>query len=202
VEKGRVSYWTVFSAILLSLTSFYFNLLKLFTQMTFSIVRPITSLFLFILLLVSFSLQAQSELPDVTIKTMDGKPVKLEEAIKKGKITVLNFWATWCNPCKKELDTIKDLYEDWQDEYDVEFIAVSIDDVGTLRKVKPMVAQRGWEYTIYTDEQGDLKRALNFQTIPQTFLLDQNRKIVYSHNGYVAGDEYELEEQIAKLAKK
>lgn len=149
----------------------------------------------------TLSLTAQSTLPDVTVKTLDGQNIKIDDAVKKGKITVLNFWATWCNPCKKELDTMKDMYAEWSEKYDVEFIAVSIDNSGTLRKVKPMVGQKGWEYTIYTDEKGDLMRALNFQTIPQTFLLDKNKNIVYSHNGYVAGDEYELEDRIIKTHK-
>lgn len=149
----------------------------------------------------AFAVQGQSSLPDVTIKTLDGQNIKIDDAVKKGKITVLNFWATWCNPCKKELDTMKDMYAEWSEKYDVEFIAISIDNSGSLRKVKPMVGQKGWKYTIYTDEKGDLMRALNFQTIPQTFLLDRNKKTVYSHNGYVAGDEYELEDQIIKTFK-
>jgi cytochrome c biogenesis protein CcmG/thiol:disulfide interchange protein DsbE len=156
----------------------------------------------FAMLSFSGTLMAQSGLPDVTIKTLDGKSVKLDQAVKKGKITVLNFWATWCNPCKKELDTIKELYPEWQEKYDVEFIAISIDNAGNLRKVKPMVAQKGWKYTVYTDEQGDLMRSLNFQTIPQTFLLDRDKKIIYSHNGYVAGDEEDLEAAIKKAAGK
>lgn len=143
-----------------------------------------------------------AQLPDVTVKTLEGESVKLDAIVKKGKITVLNFWATWCNPCKKELDVIKDMYEEWKELYDVEFIAISIDNAGTLKKVKPMVAQKQWEYSVYTDEQGDLMRAMNFQTIPQTFLFDANRNIVYSHNGYNAGDEYELEDQIKKVAGK
>jgi cytochrome c biogenesis protein CcmG, thiol:disulfide interchange protein DsbE len=147
-------------------------------------------------------LASQNSLPEVTIKTLEGQSVKLDDVVKKGKITVLNFWATWCNPCKKELDVIKELYVEWQKEYDVEFIAISIDDTRQVRRVKPLVAQKGWKYSIYTDEKGDLMRALNFQTIPQTFLLDKNRNIVYSHNGYVSGDEEELEDQIKKLAGK
>lgn len=160
--------------------------------------------YIFFLLLstVSIVLSAQTTLPDVNIKTLDGQSVKLDDIVKKDKITVLNFWATWCVPCKKELDTIKDLYPDWQEDYDVEFIAISIDNTGSMRKVKPMVTQRGWEYTIYTDEQGDLMRALNFQTVPQTFLLDQNKNIVYSHSGYISGDELDLEDEIKKLAGK
>jgi cytochrome c biogenesis protein CcmG, thiol:disulfide interchange protein DsbE len=156
-----------------------------------------------IVFLISVTLAfSQNTLPDATIKTLDGQSVKLNDVVMKGKITVINFWATWCNPCKKELDTMKDMYSEWQDKYDVEFIAISIDDTRQVRRVKPLVAQKGWKYTIYTDEKQDLLRALNFQTIPQTFLLDKNKNIVYSHNGYVAGDEYELEDQIKKVAGK
>lgn len=158
--------------------------------------------FLSVFFLLSAGAIAQNKLPDATIKTLDGQSVKLDEVVKKDKITVLNFWATWCNPCKKELDIIKDLYPEWKEKYDVEFIAISIDDTRQVRRVKPLVAQKGWKYSIYTDEKGDLMRSLNFQTIPQTFLLDKNKNIIYSHNGYIAGDEFELEEQIKKAAGK
>ncbi len=154
------------------------------------------------IMIISTVASAQGTLPDVNLKTLDGKTVKLNDIVSEGKITVLNFWATWCNPCKKELDTIKDFYPEWRDEYNVEFIAVSIDNAGTIRKVKPMVGQRGWEYSVYTDEKGDMMRELNFQTIPQTFLLDQKKNIVYTHNGYVAGDEYDLEDEIKAVFEK
>lgn len=159
--------------------------------------------FLFSLLLIfALSFPAFSQLPDVSLKTLEGKTVKLEDIVSKGKITVLNFWATWCNPCKKELDTIKDLYADWQSAYDVEFIAISIDDTRSMRKVKPMVGEKKWKYSIYLDEKQDMLKAFNFQTIPQTFVLDKNKKVVYSHNGYVSGDEIELEDQLRKLSAK
>ncbi len=147
------------------------------------------------------ALGAQSALPNVTVKTLSGQSIRLDDAVSKGKITVISFWATWCSPCKKELDAMKSLYDTWKEDYNVEIIAISTDDTRSLRKVKPMVGERGWKYTILTDEKQDLLKALNFQTIPQTFLLDKNKKIVYSHNGYVSGDEYELEEQIKKHAR-
>lgn len=159
--------------------------------------------FLFSLILIfALSSTAFSQLPDVSLKTLEGKTVKLEDVVSKEKITVLNFWATWCNPCKKELDTIKDLYASWQTEYDVEFIAISIDDTRSMRKVKPMVGEKKWKYSIYLDEKQDMLKAFNFQTIPRTFVLDKNKKVVYSHNGYIAGDEIELEEQLRKLSAK
>jgi cytochrome c biogenesis protein CcmG, thiol:disulfide interchange protein DsbE len=145
---------------------------------------------------------AQKSLPSVEVKTLDGKSVNIQEFGKKGKITVVSFWATWCAPCKKELDAIADSYEEWQKNYDVEVIAVTIDDARAVAKVKPMVAQKGWKYTILSDVNQDLQRALNFPSVPQSYLLDQKGNIVYSHSGYVAGDEDELEEKIKALVKK
>ena len=121
---------------------------------------------------------------------------------ENGKITVISFWATWCAPCKKELDAIADVYEDWQAEYDVELVAVSIDTRRAAATIPAMVSSKGWEYTILKGKPTDLQNAFNFQTIPQTFLVDQEGNIVYHHNGYVPGDEYELEEKIKELAEK
>lgn len=153
--------------------------------------------------LAAFTLSAQNKtLPDVAVKNLDGETVSIKDFATNGKITVISFWATWCHPCKRELDAIADLYEDWQADYDMELVAVTIDDARSLRKVKPMVATKGWEYTILSDVNEDLKRAMNFQTVPMTYLVDQNGNIVYEHNSYTPGDEYELEDKIKKLTEK
>jgi peroxiredoxin len=159
--------------------------------------------FLTFILSISFaaSINAQKTLPSVDIKTLDGKSINIQEFGKKGKITVLSFWATWCAPCKKELDAISDVYEDWKKNYDVEIVAITIDDARALAKVKPMVEQKGWKFTILSDVNQDLQRALNVPSVPQSFLLDAKGNIVYSHSGYVAGDEDELEEKIKELKK-
>ena len=143
-----------------------------------------------------------SKMPNVNLKTLDGKTINIQEFANNGKITVISFWATWCSPCKKELDAISELYGEWVEAYGVELVAVTIDNARQLAKVKPMVAQKGWEFTVLSDSKQELQRALNFQTIPQTFLLDKEGNIVYKHSGYSPGDEYELEDHIAELAEK
>ena len=142
------------------------------------------------------------DLPDVEIKDIDGKPVKIGEFGKKGKITVINFWATWCGPCKLELNNIAELYKDWQKDYDVQIVAVSVDDSRNAAKVKSYVNGRNWPYTVLLDDNQALMRAINFQAPPYTLLLDKTGNIVSSHNGYKEGDEYILEDQIKALAKK
>ena len=89
----------------------------------------------------------------------------------------------------------------FQEDYDLELLAITIDNARALPKVRPMVQTKGWEYTVLSDVNEDLKRALNFQTVPMTFLLDQSGNIVYTHSGYNPGDEYELEEEIKKLTE-
>ena len=143
----------------------------------------------------------QQNLPDVSIKDLAGKTVNIQDFAKNGKITVISFWATWCSPCKKELDAIADMYEDWQEDYDVELLAITIDNARALSKVPAMVETKGWDYIILSDAKQELQRALNFQSVPQTFLLNEKGEIVYSHSGYVAGDEYELEDKIKALKK-
>ncbi len=148
-----------------------------------------------------FSL-AQKAIPAVDVKTLDGQTVNMQETIKDNKLVVLSFWATWCKPCQLELDAMMDLYEDWQEQYNVEIIAITIDTQRALPKVVPMVETKGWSYTILSDANQQLKNALNFQTIPQTFLVDAKGNVLYEHSGYVPGDEYELEKKIKEAAGK
>ena len=76
---------------------------------------------------------------------------------------VINFWATWCKPCKKELNNIAEVYDEWQDETGVKIIAISIDDTRSMSKVAPYVNSVSWEYEVYLDPNGDLKEPWEFQ---------------------------------------
>ncbi len=159
-------------------------------------------LVVFALIMFPGGVFAQTNLPSNQIKSLDGKNVTLQDYVKPGAVTVVSFWATWCAPCKKELDAIKYLYDDWEKLYGVNLIAISTDDSKSAAKIKPMVEQKGWKYTILSDPNQELQKAFNFQAVPQTFLIDQSGRIVWTHSGYVAGDEYELEDQIKLLVKK
>jgi len=143
---------------------------------------------------------AQNALPDVTITDINGNKVNIAKYGTNGKITIINFWATWCSPCKKELTNILELYPEWQENYNTELLAISIDDQRNIAKVKSYVAGQQWDYEILLDANQDLKRALNFQTIPHTIVFDQNGKVAYKHTGYMEGDEFDLEDKIKELS--
>ena len=162
--------------------------------------KKLTFLGILSFIMMSFVV-SENVFPTVNLKSLDGKTVSTDDFIKDGKVTVISFWATWCSPCKRELDAIADIYPDWVDEYDVEVIAITIDNSRQLTKVPGIVSSKKWDYTVLSDSKQKLQRALNFETIPQTFVLDKEGNIVYSHNGYNPGDEDELEDVIAKYAK-
>ena len=105
---------------------------------------------------------------------MKGKTVNISELGLDGPI-VISFWATWCSPCKKELNTINEVYQDWQDETGVTLVAVSIDDSKTKNNVPIYVNGKGWEYVVLMDPNGDLKRAMGVNNVPHTFFGKQRR---------------------------
>lgn len=144
---------------------------------------------------------AQKTLPSANIKTLEGQSINAQELGKSGKITVISFWATWCSPCKKELDAIKDYYEEWQEKYGVELVAISVDDARSAAKVPAMVKEKEWTYRILLDPARELQTAANIQAVPHTFVLDQSGNIVFEHNGYTPGDELELEDLFKDLKK-
>ncbi|MGJ8667503.1 MAG: TlpA family protein disulfide reductase [Patiriisocius sp.] len=148
--------------------------------------------------LVGFS---QEKLPSVSLETINGDTTTIQNAAEKSDITIVSLWATWCVPCIKELDAINDVYSDWQDETGVSLIAVSVDDSRTVRRVKPLINGKGWDYEILLDTNNDLKRALGAATVPLTVLIKDN-KIVYRHSGYSPGAEDELYEYVKKYSKK
>jgi peroxiredoxin len=82
----------------------------------------------------------------------------------------------------------------------VKIVTVSIDDSRSSTKVKPYADSQRWQFDLLLDPNQDLKRELNIQTVPFTALLNKQGKIVYTHSGYVEGDELVLEDEIKKYA--
>ena len=164
--------------------------------------KHITSI---ILIIVALSSQAQvdntnlSSLPEITLKNIDGKDINLADYGTNEKITVISFWATWCKPCIKELKNLNVLLDDWIEDYNMELVAISLDDSRNAAKVKPTVNALNWDFDVLLDPNGELQRAMNVANPPVTFLVNQSGKIVYTHTGYVDGDEYDLEDHIKEL---
>jgi len=155
------------------------------------------------ILFITTNLFAQEQkgksLPEVTVKTITGENFNTLNIENDGNPIIISFWALWCHPCIKELTTIADVYEDWQDETGVKLYAVSIDDARSTAKVGPLVNGKAWEYEVLLDPNGDFKRAMNVNMIPHTFVLDGNKNIVWQHTSFAEGAELDLIEVIKKV---
>lgn len=138
---------------------------------------------------------------NITLKDINGQSVQSSVIQNNGKPMIISFWATWCKPCNLELNTIKDLYEEWQEETGVKLVAISIDDARSASRVKPHAEGNDWPYEVYLDQNSDLKRVLGVVNVPHTFILNGDGEIVWQHTGYQPGGEEELIQKVRELLK-
>ena len=106
--------------------------------------------------------------PDISVKTMEGKPVKLSEF--RGKVVLLNFWATWCPPCRAEMPSIETLYQRYKST-DFQILAISVQE--ELPVVKTFLAQNSYSFPIGLDPSGEAAQLYGIRGIPTTFIIDQ-----------------------------
>ena len=139
-------------------------------------------------------------LPNVVLKDIEGNAVQTTSKVQRDGPTVFCFWATWCSPCKRELNNYAELYEDWTDETGVKIVAVSIDDQRSVNRVAPYVNSVGWEFDVLLDPNREFARSLNVNNVPHTFVVNSQGTVVWSHNNYADGDEYELFEELLRLS--
>lgn len=139
-------------------------------------------------------------LPNVNVKTLTGENFIFNKLENGGKPMIIDFWATWCKPCIEELNAIHENYEDWKKETGVKVVAVSLDDARTMNRVAPMVNGRAWDFEVYIDPNADLKRSMNVNMPPHTFVVNGKGEIVWQHVGYAEGNELELFEVVRKVA--
>tara|TARA_R100000152_G_C6622341_1_gene72630 strand:+ start:103 stop:579 length:477 start_codon:yes stop_codon:yes gene_type:complete len=141
-----------------------------------------------------------SQIASIDVKTLNNTIINTSQFNNNDNLIIISFWATWCKPCISELENIHEVYEDWQEETNVKLIAISVDNSRSQMKVKPMVNAKGWEYEVYIDS-GEFMRSMSVNIIPHTFLLNSDKKIIYSHVGYNEGDEEELYKIIETYSK-
>jgi peroxiredoxin len=132
--------------------------------------------------------------PDFSLQTLDGRAVKLSDF--RGKIVLLNFWATWCAPCRVEMPWLIELYKNYHSQ-GFEIVGVSVDDPGEQRSVERFVKEMGVNYTILlgTNPVADLYGGARL--LPHTFFISRDGKITKSFIGLQ--DKSEIEATIREM---
>lgn len=119
---------------------------------------------------------------DFELKTLDGNTVKLSDY--KGKKVVLNFWATWCPPCREEMPTFQKYHEELAEQNNVVILAVNITDQDLgMDTIREFVNQYELTFPILLDETGEISKNYEILTIPATFIIDESGRVNEQVNG-------------------
>lgn len=144
--------------------------------------------------------QSGKSAPDFKLQDVDKNTVELSSLTGKGPL-LINFWATWCKPCVEEMQEFTKIFNEYN-EKGFNILAVSIDNEKTVARVKPFVKSKNYPFTVLLDTNGETARKYYVgQSVPATFLLDKEGKIVYQSSGYKKGDELKLRKKIEDLLK-
>jgi thiol-disulfide isomerase/thioredoxin len=132
---------------------------------------------------------APSIAPTWTLKDVDGKTIKSSDFA--GKVVILDFWATWCPPCKAEIPGFIELQKKYGNKGLV-VVGVSLDEQGSAA-VKPFMKQIGMDYTVLLGDEKVVRDFGSFEAIPTTFIIDRKGNVVGGHTGYGSKEDFEKE---------
>ena len=150
-----------------------------------------------VIIVFSLQINAQENVPNIDLRTIGGKSLKSIDILNNEGFSIISFWATWCIPCINELDAINDLYDSWNEKYNIKVVAVSTDDARSKKRVRPMVSGKNWAFDVYVDTNQEFKRSLNVSGIPHTIVV-YGSKIIHRRIGYTPGEEKDLLNIISK----
>lgn len=135
--------------------------------------------------------------PDFSLKSMSGENIRLSEM--RGKVVMINFWATWCAPCRKEMPLLNALYNKHKNSGFV-LLGVNIDN--SPKNGEKMAKKLGINFPILFDNSKKVSETYKVSAMPFTIILDKSGKISQIHKGYLPGYEKKYDAQISKLLGK
>jgi peroxiredoxin len=134
--------------------------------------------------------------PDFTLHSMAGANLRLQE--QRGQVVLLNFWASWCGPCRQEMPHLDRLYEKYHSA-GFQLLGVNVDE--DVRNAAGVSSKLGLHFPVLLDTEKKVSRLYDLGTMPSTVLIDRDGRIRYIHRGYQDGYEQTYEEQIRELLR-
>ena len=157
--------------------------------------------YIFISLLFSIQIAVSGQsIYNFQLQTPEGKLLQYSE-IKGSKVTVIDFWATWCKPCVNSIPKLVELYNSYSPE-EVAFIAVSIDSPRNLNKIRPFAESVGINYPVLLDTDQEVMKDLNITVIPTLVVVNAENEVLLFHEGFAPGDEKLLKQEIDEILAK
>ena len=161
------------------------------------------ALFLYVLLDALYcddNNQIGNKIPNLNIRLLSGGSINLHDLAEDGPL-LIDFWATWCAPCKKLMKFLNQYHLDYNDE-NFKVLMINTDTPRSLGKVRGFIKSQDYSFNVGMDPNKVLSKKLNGMIMPTLILVDKGGVIKWRHQGYVAGEEIEIEEQIKQVLGK
>ena len=142
------------------------------------------------------AVQLATSAPDFTLRSVAGTNLRLQE--QRGQVVLVNFWATWCGPCRQEMPHLNRIYDKYRSSGFV-LLGVNIDD--DPRAAADLAAKLGLRFPVLLDTDKKVSRAYDMSAMPATLLIDRDGRVRHIHRGYRDGVERTYEEQVRSLLK-
>ncbi|MBT3205756.1 MAG: TlpA family protein disulfide reductase [Gammaproteobacteria bacterium] len=133
---------------------------------------------------------------DFTLKSLSGKNLKLSEYA--GNVVLLNFWASWCAPCRLEMPLLNDLHNKYEK---LGFVILGVNVEEQTDEARAYITDRPVDFPILFDDQNSVSKQYNVIAMPTTVMIDRNGNMRYLHQGYIPGDEKKYKKMIKKLIR-
>ena len=134
--------------------------------------------------------------PDFTLRTLDGPNLRLEEY--RGQVVLINFWASWCGPCRQEMPILDRLHQRYED---TGFAVLGVNVEGEDAPAKKIVDKTNVTFPVLIDEGQKVSELYDLEAMPSTVVVDRNGVVRYVHRGYKPGDEAKYVEVVKKLIR-
>ncbi len=137
------------------------------------------------------------KIPDIDLKLLNGKKTTLYKLLKTGPV-LLDFWATWCKPCKQVMKHLNQYHNEFNSE-GFQVLMINQDTPRSLGKVKAYVNSKGYDFLVGIDPNQQISKKLNGQIMPNLILINQDATVRWRHQGFMPGEELEIKDQIQSL---
>ncbi len=149
-----------------------------------------------LLLAVPLSAGTGGSAPEFTLPDRDGSDLSLSDL--RGQVVMINFWATWCGPCREEMPLLDALYQRYRD-LGFELIGVNVDEDSSM--AHGWLEERPVSFPIVYDPRSDVSRLYDVTAMPSTVLVDRSGQVRFRHYGYQPGYENDYQDQIRTLVR-
>lgn len=149
-----------------------------------------------VLPLLAASGQFGQPAPDFSLQSFSGEQVSLSD--HQGDVVMINFWATWCGPCRQEMPILDELYSRYE-RAGFQLLGVNIDD--EPQRAKDMIAELGVSFPVLFDNTKEVSELYSVQAMPVSVMVDREGKVRYVHHGYKPGYEDKYLDQIRELIR-